>query len=100
MSAAVLATQEAGGYTHILAPATAGGKNFMPRVAAALDVSPVCDVLSVEGEDTFTRPMYAGNAIATVKSEDPVKVVTVRTTAFDKAATEGGSATVSPAPVD
>ena len=73
----------AGGYTHILAPATAFGKNVTPRVAARLDVAQISDVTMVESPDTFQRPIYAGNAIATVQSADPVKVMTVRTTAFD-----------------
>ena len=77
-----------------VAPATTTGKNIAPRVAALLDVMQVSDVLSVEGPDTFTRPIYAGNAIATVKSNDAKKVLTVRTTAFEKAAAEGGSASV------
>ncbi len=77
-----------------LAPATTTGKNIAPRVAALLDVMQISDILSVESEDTFTRPTYAGNAIATVKSSDAKKVITVRGTAFDKAATEGGSGTV------
>jgi electron transfer flavoprotein alpha subunit len=77
-----------------LAPATTTGKNIAPRVAALLDVMQITDVLSVEGPDTFTRPIYAGNAIATVKSKDAKKVITVRTTAFEKAAAEGGSAAV------
>jgi electron transfer flavoprotein alpha subunit len=77
-----------------LAPATTTGKNIAPRVAALLDVMQVTDILSVEGADTFTRPIYAGNAIATVRSNDAKKVITVRTTAFDKAAAEGGSASV------
>ena len=77
-----------------LAPATTTGKNIAPRVAALLDVMQVSDILSVEGEDTFTRPIYAGNAIATVKSKDTKKVITVRGTAFDKAAAEGGSGAV------
>ena len=75
-------------------PATTTGKNIAPRVAALLDVMQVSDILSVEGPDTFTRPIYAGNAIATVKSNDAKKVITVRTTAFDKAASDGGSASV------
>jgi len=75
-------------------PATTTGKNIAPRVAALLDVMQVSDVLSVEGPDTFTRPIYAGNAIATVKSNDAKKVLTVRTTAFEKAAADGGSAAV------
>jgi electron transfer flavoprotein alpha subunit len=77
-----------------VAPATTTGKNIAPRVAALLDVMQVSDILSVEGPDTFTRPIYAGNAIATVKSKDAKKVITVRTTAFEKAAAEGGSAPV------
>ena len=82
------------GYTHILFPATASGKNVAPRVAAKLDVAQVSDIISVESADTFTRPIYAGNAIATVQSSDAVKVITVRTTAFDAVAAEGGSAAV------
>jgi electron transfer flavoprotein alpha subunit len=74
-----------------LVPSTTTGKNIAPRVAALLDVMQISDILSVEGEDTFTRPIYAGNAIATVKSSDAKKVITVRTTAFEKAAREGGS---------
>ncbi len=77
-----------------LAPATTTGKNIAPRVAALLDVMQISDILSVESEDTFTRPIYAGNAIATVTSSDAKKVITVRGTAFDKAAAEGGSASV------
>lgn len=77
-----------------LAPATTTGKNIAPRVAALLDVMQISDILSVESEDTFTRPIYAGNAIATVKSSDAKKVITVRGTAFDKAETEGGSASI------
>ena len=77
-----------------LAPATTTGKNIAPRVAALLDVMQISDILSVESEDTFTRPIYAGNAIATVKSSDAKKVITVRGTAFEKAATEGGSGTI------
>jgi electron transfer flavoprotein alpha subunit len=82
------------GYDAFVAPASTFGKNIAPRVAALLDVMQVSDVLSVEGPDTFTRPIYAGNAIATVKSNDARKVLTVRNTAFEKAATEGGSASV------
>ena len=80
-----------------LAPATTTGKNIAPRVAALLDVMQITDILSVEGPDTFTRPIYAGNAIATVKSKDGKKVITVRTTAFEKAAADGGSGTVEQA---
>src|SRR3954463_8358902 len=75
-------------------PATTTGKNIAPRVAALLDVMQITDILSVEGPDTFTRPIYAGNAIATVKSSDTKKVITVRTTAFDKASPDGGSGSV------
>ncbi len=82
------------GYDAFLTPATANGKNVAPRVAALMDVMQISDILSVEGPDTFTRPIYAGNAIATVQSADAKKVITVRGTAFAKAATEGGSATV------
>ncbi len=81
-------------YDAFVAPATTRGKNIAPRVAAGLDVAQVSEILSVEGPDTFTRPIYAGNAIATVKSSDAKKVITVRGTAFAKAATEGGTATV------
>jgi len=84
----------ASGYSHILFPATAAGKNVAPRVAAKLDVAQVSDIISVESPDTFTRPIYAGNAIATVQSADAVKVITVRTTAFDAVAAQGGSAAV------
>ncbi len=77
-----------------VAPSTTTGKNIAPRVAALLDVMQISDILSVEGEKTFTRPIYAGNAIATVESSDPKLVITVRGTAFDKASVEGGSATV------
>ena len=88
----------AGGYGHILFPATASGKNIAPRVAAKLDVGQVSDITKVESADTFERPIYAGNAIATVQSLDAIKVVTVRTTGFDAAAAEGGSAAVEMAP--
>lgn len=81
-------------YSHIVAPATTTGKNFMPRVAALLDVAQVSDIIAVESADTFKRPIYAGNAIATVQSEDTIKVITVRATAFDAVAAEGGSASV------
>src|SRR5690606_12337290 len=83
----------AGSYSHILAPATAYGKNILPRVAARLDVAQISEITKVESPDTFERPIYAGNAIATVQSSDSVKVITVRGTAFDAAAT-GGSAVV------
>lgn len=84
----------AAAYSHILAPATAYGKNIAPRIAAKLDVAQVSDITSVESADTFTRPIYAGNAIATVQSLDAVKVLTVRTTGFDAVAASGGSGVV------
>ena len=84
----------AAGYTHILFPATAGGKNVAPRVAAKLDVGQVSDITRVDSPDTFERPIYAGNAMATVQATDAVKVITVRTTGFDPAASQGGSAPV------
>ena len=81
-------------YSHILFPATASGKNIAPRVAAKLDVGQISDVTKVDSADTFERPIYAGNAIATVQSSDAIKVITVRTTGFDPAAANGGSAAV------
>ena len=81
-------------YDNLLAPSTANGKNIMPRVAALLDVGQISDILSVESADTFKRPIYAGNVIATVQSSDPKKVITVRTTAFDAVPAEGGSASL------
>jgi electron transfer flavoprotein alpha subunit len=91
---AALVVANAAGYTHIFAPATTFGKNMLPRVAALLDVAQISDIVAVESGDTFVRPIYAGNALATVKSCDAVKVVTVRTTGFDPAAGEGGAASV------
>ncbi len=85
------------GYDAFLTPATTTGKNVAPRVAALLDVMQISDILSVESEKTFTRPIYAGNAIATVESSDPKLVITVRGTAFDKASPSGGSASVEDA---
>jgi len=82
------------GYSHIVASAGTTGKDFLPRVAALLDVAQISDIVSVESADTFKRPIYAGNAIATVQSSDSIKVITVRTTAFDPVAAEGGSAAV------
>ncbi|EPA99392.1 electron transfer flavoprotein subunit alpha/FixB family protein [Pseudomonas sp. G5(2012)] len=81
-------------YRHVLAPATSNGKNILPRVAAALDVDQISEIISVESADTFKRPIYAGNAIATVQSNAAVKVITVRATSFDPVAAEGGSASV------
>jgi electron transfer flavoprotein alpha subunit len=87
----------ASNYTHILFPATANGKNVAPRVAAKLDVGQISDITKVDSPDTFERPIYAGNAIATVQSADAVKVITVRTTGFDAAAATGGAAAVETA---
>ena len=92
MAAQVLAI--ASGYSHILFAATASGKNIAPRIAAKLDVGQISDITKVDSPDTFERPIYAGNAIATVQSLDAIKVLTVRTTGFDPAAATGGSATV------
>ena len=90
---AALVHAHAAGYSHVLAAATSNGKNILPRVAALLDVAQISEIVSVESADTFVRPIYAGNALATVRSADPVKVITVRTTGFD-AAGQGGSAAV------
>ena len=90
---AALVIANAAAYTHILAPASPFGKNILPRVAALLDVGQISEISGIESADTFIRPIYAGNALATVKSADPVKVITVRTTAFDAVA-GGGSAQV------
>jgi electron transfer flavoprotein alpha subunit len=92
VAAQVLAVASA--YSHVVFPATASGKNIAPRVAAKLDVAQISDVTKVDSPDTFERPIYAGNAIATVQSADKVKVLTVRTTGFDPAAASGGSAAV------
>src|ERR1700754_4811415 len=81
-------------YTHIVAPATAYGKNIAPRIAAKLDVAQISDITAVDSPDTFERPIYAGNAIAIVQSQDPIKVITVRSTGFDAVAAVGGSAAV------
>ena len=86
----------AGGFTHILAPATTSGKNVLPRVAALLDVAMLSEISAVVDADTFVRPIYAGNAMATVKSADAVKIATVRGTAFEAAADSGGSAAIEP----
>jgi len=91
---APLITELAKGYSHVLAPATTHGKNILPRVAALLDVDQISEIISVESADTFKRPIYAGNAIATVQSSAAIKVITVRTTGFDPVAAEGGSAAV------
>jgi electron transfer flavoprotein alpha subunit len=89
---AELIVANAGGYSHILAPATTFGKNVLPRVAATLDVAQISDIIGVVSADTFKRPIYAGNAIATVQSADAVKVITVRTTAFEAVAESGAAA--------
>jgi len=94
LAAQVLALAAGGAYTHLLFPATAYGKNISPRVAAKLDVAQLSDVTQVFSADTFERPIYAGNAMATVQSAEKVKVLTVRTTGFDPAAASGGSAAV------
>ena len=91
---AKLVVSLAGDYSHIVAPATTTGKNFLPRVAALLDVNMLTDVTAVIDAETFERPIYAGNAIATVKDTESKKVITVRTTAFDAAAAEGGEASI------
>ena len=91
---AALVAEVGKGSSHILAAATTTGKNFMPRVAALLDVEQVSEIIAVESADTFKRPIYAGNAIATVQNSDSTKVITVRATGFDAAAAEGGSASV------
>ena len=93
-SLADLIVSIAGDYSHILAPATTSGKNVMPRVAALLDVAQISEITAIESDDTFVRPIYAGNALETVQSSDATKVITVRGTAFDAAAAEGGSAAV------
>jgi electron transfer flavoprotein alpha subunit len=91
---APLIVKLAANYSHVLVPATTSGKNVTPRVAAALDVQQISEIVGVVSEDTFERPIYAGNAIATVQSGDKIKVMTVRATAFDPVAAEGGSAAV------
>ena len=98
---AALVVSLAGDYSHVLTPADKFGKNFLPRAAAILDVSSISDITEIKDADTFVRPIYAGNAITTVKSNDHVKLISVRMTAFDDAASEGGSASVEAvAPVD
>jgi electron transfer flavoprotein alpha subunit len=91
---ALLVVKLAPAYSHVLAAATASGKNFMPRVAAKLDAAQISEIIAVEGPDTFVRLIYAGNAVATVQSSDPIKVITVRATGFDPAPAEGGSAAI------
>src|SRR5437762_4482006 len=97
LAALLMAVVRDNGYTHILAPATAFGKNVLPRVAAILDVAQISDITAIESSDTFVRPIYAGNAFATVQSKDRIKVITVRTTAFESCAT-GGAASIKSIP--
>ena len=96
VAATIVAIVRAGGYTHVLAPATGFGKNVMPRVAALLDVAQISEIVVIESDDTFVRPIYAGSVMATVRSGDPIKVITVRATGFDAAAATGGSAAIEP----
>ena len=93
-SLAVLIVPLAKKYSHVLAPSTSAGKNVLPRVAALLDVAQISDIVKVESADTFVRPIYAGNALATVQSGDAIKLITVRSTGFDPAPATGGSATI------
>ncbi len=95
---AVALAQLAGSYSHVLLPASSFGKNLGPRLAALLDVAQVSDIIAIEAPDTFVRPIYAGNAIATVQSAEPVKLLTVRTSAFDPVVAEGGAAPIEAAP--
>ena len=97
LAATIVPIVKSGGYSHVLAPATGFGKNVMPRVAATLDVAQVSEIVAVESPDTFVRPIYAGSALATVRSTDPIKVITVRATGFDAAPADGGSAAVESA---
>ncbi len=94
IAAQMLAIARAGNYSHLLAPATGFGKNVLPRVAAQLDVAQLSDIVAIESPDTFVRPIYAGSALATMQATDAVKVISVRTTAFDAAPAAGGSAAV------
>jgi len=94
VAATAVAIVKAGGYSHVLASATGFGKNAMPRIAALLDVAQISDIVVVESPDTFVRPIYAGSVLATVRSSDAIKVVTVRATGFDAAAATGGNAEI------
>ena len=98
LTATALDALQRGSYAHIVAAATSFGKNVMPRIAAKLDVSQISDVTAIESPDTFVRPIYAGNAFATVRSSDPIKAITVRTTAFDAAPASGGNASIETIP--
>ena len=95
---AALVVSIAKNYSHILAPATSNGKDVTPRIAALLDMQQISEIIAVESPDTFVRPIYAGNALATVKSKDAIKVITVRTTGFDAVAATGGSASIEQVP--
>ncbi len=97
-SLAALIVPLAKSYSHVLAPSTSAGKNVLPRVAALLDVAQISDIVKVESADTFVRPIYAGNALATVQSGDAIKLITVRSTGFDPAPATGGSATIENVP--
>ncbi len=97
---ALLVADVGRGYSHVLAPATTTGKNFLPRVAALLDVAQISDVSAVQSEDTFSHPIYAGNAIETLQSTDKIKVMTVRATGFDAVKREGGNASVETLSID
>jgi electron transfer flavoprotein alpha subunit len=98
VAAQILTVAQSGSYSHILAPATGFGKNVLPRVAARLDVAQISDISGIESPDTFVRPIYAGSVFATVQSKDPVKVITVRTTAFESAPDSGGNASIESRP--
>ena len=101
LAATALEAIKRDGYSHVVAAATSFGKNLMPRIAAKLDVAQVSDITAIESPDTFVRPIYAGNAFATVRSSDAIKIITIRTTAFDAARSSGGNAsieTIAPAP--
>ncbi|MEK7246468.1 MAG: FAD-binding protein [Pseudomonadota bacterium] len=95
---APLVAELARNYSHVLAPATTYGKNLMPRVAALLDVAQVSDIVAIEGPDTFVRPIYAGNALVTLRARDAIKVITVRSTAFEAAPASGGAAAIETVP--
>jgi electron transfer flavoprotein alpha subunit len=95
VAASAVAIIKGGGYSHVLASATGFGKNAMPRIAALCDVAQISDIVAVEGPDTFVRPIYAGSVLATVRSADPIKVLTVRATGFDAAAATGGNAEIA-----
>jgi electron transfer flavoprotein alpha subunit len=95
VAASTVAIVKGGGYSHVLASATGFGKNAMPRIAALCDVAQISDIVAVESPDTFVRPIYAGSVLATVRSADPIKVITVRATGFDAAPATGGNADIA-----